>query len=77
MESLTIEVLQIPASEAAVERLFSALSRAARQEMCNSHVKSLKGRIIVKSDSIFEDIGAIEWEEFDKRINEIGCIKDI
>lgn len=69
--SLAIEVLQIPASEAAVERLFTALSRATRQEMCNSHVESLNSRLIVKFDSIFEDIGAIEWEEFDTRIKKI------
>ena len=62
---LAIEIFQIPSSEAAVERLFAALSRG---EMCNSNVSSLNARMIVKFDSIFKELGSIKWEEFAEKI---------
>ncbi|KAK8835911.1 hypothetical protein M9Y10_040289 [Tritrichomonas musculus] len=65
---LAIEILQIPSSEAAVERLFAALSRATRGEMCNSNVSSLNARMIVKFDSIFKELGSIKWEDFAEKI---------
>lgn len=67
---LAIEVLQILSSEAAVERLFSALSLATKGKMCNSHVDSLNARLIVKFDSIFKDAGPISWENSVNKTNE-------
>lgn len=69
---LAVEVLQIPSSEAAVERLFSALSLATKGEMCNSHIESLNARLIVKFDSIFKDAGSIPWEKFADKIKEFS-----
>ena len=68
---LAIEILQIPSSEAAVERLFAALSRATRGEMCNSNVSSLNARMIIKFDSIFKELGSIKWEEFAEKIENL------
>lgn len=58
---LASEVLRIPSSEAAVERVFSSLSRITMCQMCNSEEESIKARLIVKFDSIFQKAGAINW----------------
>ena len=63
-----IEILQIPSSEAAVEKIFSVLSRLTRAEMCNSHCESLNARLIVKFDSIFKEAGAFTWENFNEKL---------
>lgn len=60
---LIIEVLQIPASEAPVERIFSALSRIARSETKNVTPQTLNSRLIVRFDTIFSEAGSVFWED--------------
>lgn len=60
---LAVETLQIPSSEAVVERLFSALSLATKGEMCNSIAFSkmlvqFHGKILLKKliDFLFKHL---------------------
>lgn len=60
---LAKEVLLIPATEAAVERLFSHLSYLTSAKLCNTKVETLNSRLIVKFDKIFKRVGAIKWTD--------------
>ncbi|KAK8839593.1 hypothetical protein M9Y10_028650 [Tritrichomonas musculus] len=56
---LVTEVLQIPSSESAVERLFSSLSKIVSCENCNVTPITLDSRLMVKFDSIFGRAGSV------------------
>lgn len=60
---LAKEVLLIPATEAAVERLFSHLSILTSGNLCNTKEKTLNSRLIVKFDAIFKKAGSIKWTD--------------
>ena len=60
---LAQEIIQIPSSEAPVERVFSALSNVTNTEMCNVGPETLKARLVVKFDSIFECAGSIPFND--------------
>lgn len=47
------EIIQIPSTEAPVERVFGALSQVTSTEMCNVDPETLNARLIVKFDTIF------------------------
>lgn len=77
--NIATNVLCIPSSEAAVERLFSSLSKVASSQMCNISPVTLNARLIVKFDSIFQNAGPIKWEDLAKpeqslKLNEYPCL---
>lgn len=53
------EICLIPCTEAAVERVFSALSKVSSSDMCNVKQDTLNARLIVKFDSIFGAAGSV------------------
>lgn len=59
---LAKEVLEIPSTEAAVERLFTFLSNLTSGHMCNSQEETLSSRLIVKFDTIFRNAGQVQWK---------------
>lgn len=63
---LAYQIVQIPSTECAVERMFSALSKVASTETCNVKPETLNARLIVKFDSIFAAAGAVSWEKLSR-----------
>lgn len=61
--SIVSEVLQIPCSESAVERLFASLSKIVSSENCNVSPETLNSRLIVKFDSIFSRAGSVSLQD--------------
>lgn len=68
--TLAKEVLLIPATEAAVERLFAHLSNLTTAKLCNTKVETLNSRLIVKFDKIFKKVGNIEWTNIPNQLFE-------
>lgn len=60
---LAYQVIQIPSTECAVERMFSTLSKVASTETCNVKPETLNSRLIVKFDSVFAAAGQVSWED--------------
>lgn len=57
------EILQIPATEAACERVFSSLSAATKSERCNVQEQTLDARLTVKFECIFNRAGKVSLDE--------------
>lgn len=66
--TLAKEVLLIPATEAAVERLFAHLSNLTTAKLCNTKVETLNSRLIVTFDEIFKRVGNIKWTDIPNHI---------
>lgn len=60
---LAEEILSIPASEAAVERIFAALSKITTKEMCKIKTNTINSRLVIKYDSIFGNAGSVKLED--------------
>lgn len=60
---LITEVLRIPSSESAVERLLSSLSKIVSYENCNVTPITFDSRLMVKFDSIFCRVGSVTLRE--------------
>lgn len=60
---LAREILSIPSTETACERLFSALSRTTDKSMSNIQPKTVNARLMVKFDTIFERAGKINMSD--------------
>ena len=61
--SLAKEILSIPSTETACERLFSALSAVTQSQMCNISPEMVNARLMVKFDSIFERAGKVDLKK--------------
>lgn len=57
------DVLTIPSSEIAVERVFASLSLITSNDMCNILPITLNARLIIKYDSFFNKAGSIKFED--------------
>ena len=57
--SLVKEILIIPCTETACERLFSALSATTTGTMCNISPETVNARLMVKFEYIFENAGKV------------------
>lgn len=60
---LAQEVLQIPSTETACERLFSALSGTTEPRMSNILPETVEARLTVKFDSIFKRAGSVSIDD--------------
>lgn len=58
------DVLTIPSSEVAVERVFASLSLITTKNMCNILPITINARLTIKYDSIFNKVGNIKFEDF-------------
>lgn len=70
-----IEILLIPSSEAAVERVFRALSELTESNMSKISRETINARLVVKFDSIFGRAGPISWEDFGNETKDIFKLK--
>ena len=66
IRSLAKEILSIPCTETACERLFSALSATTHVSMCNIGPDTVNARLMVKFDYIFERSGKVNPSELNK-----------
>ena len=66
LRSLAKEILSIPSTETACERLFSALSATTQGTMCNIGPETVNARLMVKFDYIFERAGKVKLSEISK-----------
>ena len=64
-----VEVLSIPASEAAVERIFASLSALidSREKRCKPDL--INAKLCIKYDVIFEKAREVQWEELESETN--------
>ena len=64
-----VEVLSIPASEAAVERVFASLSALidSREKRCKPDL--INSKLCIKYDVIFQKAGQVQWEELENENN--------
>lgn len=69
------EVLLIPSSETAVERVFRALSGLTENKMSKVSRETINARLMVKFDSIFGRAGPILWEDFGDETKDILKLK--
>lgn len=53
------EIINIPSTEAPVERVFEALSELYSAKMCHSGAENLQARLIFKFDTIFNKAGSV------------------
>lgn len=73
--SIVTEVLQIPSSESAVERLFASLSKMVSCENCNVSPETLNARLCVKFDSIFSRASSITLAEISENPEKVLKLK--
>lgn len=60
LANFACEILSIPCTEAAVERLFSFLSSITSSSMYNSSLELIESRLMIHFDSLFRKIGPID-----------------
>lgn len=63
---IACEVLMIPCTEAAVERLFAFLSSITSSSMYNSNLELIESRLIIHFDSIFRKAGPIDIKDINE-----------
>lgn len=63
---IACEVLMIPFTEAAVERLFAFLSSITSSSMYNSNLELIESRLIIHFDSIFRKAGPIDIKDINE-----------
>ena len=60
LANFACEVLLIPCTEAAVERIFSFLSSITSSSMFNSSLELIESRLMIHFDSLFKKVGSID-----------------